>query len=65
MVNSRTDSHNAYRVTWEMLGVVQDKQQMLYNRTIYGKPFTAEFGMATFSHSKVIVNSITHGQVPM
>ena len=50
-----------YRVTWEMLGVAQDQQQMLYNQTIYGKPF----GMATFSHSKVIVNSITHGQVPM
>ena len=42
----------AYRVTREMLGVAQDWQQILYNRTIHGKPFTA--GDLVRLHSTVI-----------
>lgn len=42
----------AYRVTLEMLGVAQDRQQILYNRTIHGKPFAA--GDLVWLHSTVI-----------
>ena len=42
----------AYRVTRERLGVAQDWQQILYNWTIHGKPFTA--GDLVWLHSTVI-----------